>query len=59
MKFKFCIGDEVIFKKQKGRIEDTAIDKNGDALYLVSFQDTLTYDHWYRYIPEKYLKEAN
>jgi len=57
MEFKFCVGDEVIFKERKGRIEDTAIDKDGNALYLVSFQNPLTYDHWYRYIPENCLKE--
>ena len=56
MNFKFCIGDEVIYNGEKGKIEDTAVDKEGNAIYLVSFPDTFN-DHWYKYIYENNLKE--
>lgn len=56
MKFKFAIGNKVKYKGATGKIEDTAVDREGSAIYLVSFPDTFN-DHWYKYIYEHDLKE--
>ena len=56
MIFKFAIGNKVKYKDATGKIEDTAVDKEGNAIYLVSFPDTFN-DHWYKYIYENNLKE--